>query len=142
VNPPVMRQDAGPVQADRVGPVGRAGAEHTGQRPAHVILGVRAQLVAGRQMKPGEPHNRIARPQIAGPSATCSSKRINTRNRALALVRRITGDLQGRLHPPDRHKAVARLTRTVCSPATGPAPEGRQIDPLAPATGPRTKGGR
>ena len=32
--------------------------------------------------------------------------------RAFALVRRIIEDPQGRLHPPDRHQAVARLHKT------------------------------
>src|SRR5215469_7379453 len=35
---PGTRHDAGPVQPDRVRPVGRTGTEHAGQRLAHVAL--------------------------------------------------------------------------------------------------------
>ena len=63
---PVARHDAGTVQADRVRPIGRTGTEYAGKRLAHVALGMRAQLVAGRQVEPGEHHDLIARAQVLG----------------------------------------------------------------------------
>jgi hypothetical protein len=69
------------------------------------------------------------------PSAACSSKRIHAPGRAVTLVRRIVEDPQGRLHPPDRHEAVARL-HTNSQPADrGHGPGAAQIDPSAVARG-------
>jgi hypothetical protein len=106
---PVAGQDAGTVQPDGVRPVGRTGAEHAGQRLAHVVLGMGAQLVAGRQVQPGEHHDLIARPQVLGALGDLLIEADPRPGRAVALVRRIAGDFQGRLYPPDRHQAVAHL---------------------------------
>src|SRR6266496_2514446 len=73
---PVARHDASTVQADGVRPIGRTGAEHAGKRLAHVVLGMRAQLVAGRQV--GTTISSPGRRSLA-PSAACSSKRIHAR---------------------------------------------------------------
>jgi hypothetical protein len=43
-----------------------SGSEHAGKRLAQVVLGMRAQLVAGRQVEPGEHHDLVARSQILG----------------------------------------------------------------------------
>src|SRR5579859_5815873 len=106
---PVARHDAGTVQADGVRPIGRTGAEHAGKRLAHVALGMRAQLVAWRQVEPGEHHDLVARSQVLGALRDLLVEADPCLGCAFALVRRIAGDLQGRLHPPDRHEAVARL---------------------------------
>ena len=45
------------VQADRVGPVGRAGREHAGQRPAAIVAGIHQQGRAIGQMQPGQHHD-------------------------------------------------------------------------------------
>ena len=45
------------VQADRVGPVGRAGREHAGQRPAAIVAGIHQQGRAVGQMQPGQHHD-------------------------------------------------------------------------------------
>jgi hypothetical protein len=43
------------------------------------------------------------------PSATCSSKRTHARGAPSRWLGASSRTLQGRLHPPDRHQAVARL---------------------------------
>jgi hypothetical protein len=66
-------------------------------------------LVAGRQVEPGEHHDLIARPQVLDTLRDLLIEADPRPRRAVALVRRIVEDPQGRLHPPDRHQAVARL---------------------------------
>jgi hypothetical protein len=121
---PLARHDAGTVQADRVRPIRRTGAEHAGQRLAHVVLGMRAQLVAGRQVQPAEHHDLIARPQVLGTLRDLLIEADPRPGRAFALVRRIVEDLQGRLHPPDRHEAVARLHKNSLLVGRGHGPRG------------------
>src|SRR5579859_1529659 len=106
---PVARHDAGTVQADGVRPIGRTGAEHAGKRLAHVVLGMRAQLIAERQVEPGKHHDLVARSQVLGTLCDLLIEADPRPRRAFALVRRIIEEPQGRLHPPDRHEAVARL---------------------------------
>jgi DNA glycosylase AlkZ-like len=62
--------------------------------------------------KPGEHHDLIARAQVPGALRDLLIEADPRPGRAVALVRRIIEDLQGRLHPPDRHQAVARLHKT------------------------------
>jgi hypothetical protein len=130
---PVARPDAGPVQADGVRPIGRAGAEHAGQRPAQVVLGMRAQLVAGRQVQSAEHHDLVARPQVLGTLRDLLIEADPRPGRAVALVRRIVEDPQGRLHPPDRHQAVARLHTNSLLAGRGHGPQGCKDRPIRPA---------
>jgi len=103
------RHDARMVLADGVGPVGRTGDEHAGQRLTHVVLGMRSQLVARRQVQPGEHHDLVARPQVLGAVGDLLLEADPRPRRAVALVRRIIEVLQRGLHPTDRHEAIARL---------------------------------
>src|SRR5215813_5653129 len=130
----VARHDAGTVQADGVRPVGRTGAEHAGKRLAHVVLGMRGQLVAGRQVKPGEHHDLVAWAQVLGTLRDLRLEADPRPRRALALVRRIIEDLQRGLHPTDRHEAVARLHNKSLLTAAGTAHRLPRIDPSALAT--------
>jgi len=121
---PGARHNAGTVQADRVWPIGRTGTEHAGKRLAHVVLGMRAQLVAARQVEPGEHHDLIARAQVPGTLRDLLIEADPRPGRAFALVRRIVEDPQGRLHPPDRHEAVARLHKNSLLAGRGHGPRG------------------
>jgi hypothetical protein len=109
---PGARHDAGTVQADRVRPIGRTGTEHAGQRLAHVVLGMRAQLVAGRQVQPGEHHDLIARAQVLGALRDLLIEADPRPRRAFALVRRIRRGPAGPTAPtrsalPNRKSSVA-----------------------------------
>src|SRR5215831_9014121 len=106
------------------GPVRRTGAEHAGQRLAQVALGMGTQLVAARQVEPGEHHDLIARPQVLGTLRDLLIEADPRPRRAVALVRRIVEDPQGRLHPPDRHQAVARLHNNSLLVRRGHGPHG------------------
>src|SRR6516162_1335652 len=92
---------------------------------------MRAQLVAGRQVEPGEHHDLVARSQVLGALRDLLIEADPRPRRAFALVRRIVEDAQGRLHPPDRHEAVARLHKNSLSSAAGTAHAAAQIDPYA-----------
>jgi len=89
------------------GPEVRAGRPSTPARA--VVLGMGAQLVAGRQVQPGEHHDLVARSQVHGTLRDLLIEADPRPGRAVALVRRLVEDSQGRLHPPDRHQAVAHL---------------------------------
>ena len=91
---------------------------------AHVVLGMRAQLVAVRQVKPGEHHDLIARSQVLGALRDMLIEADPRQRRAFALVRRIVEDAQGRLHPPDRHEAVTRLHKNSLPVGRGHGPHG------------------
>src|SRR6516165_2858899 len=92
---------------------------------------MRAQLVAGRQVQPGEHHDLIARAQVLGTLRDLLIEADPRPGRAFTLVRRIVEDPQGRLHPPDRHQAVIRLYNNSLLAGRGHGPRGAQIDPSA-----------
>src|SRR5690242_20714207 len=98
---------------------------------AHVVLGMGAQLVAGRQVESGEHHDLVARPQVLGTLRDLLIEADPRPRRAFALVRRSVEDPQGRLHPPDRHQAVARKHTSSLPPPAGTAHGPAQIDPSA-----------
>ena len=85
---------------------------------------MRAQLVAGRQVEPGEHHDLVARSQVLGALRDLLIEADPRPRRAFALVRRIVEDAQGRLHPPDRHEAVARLHKNILLVGRGHGPRG------------------
>jgi len=67
---------------------------------AHVVLGMRAQLVAGRQVEPGEHHDLVARSQVLGTLRDLLTEADPRPRRAFALVRRIVEDPRAdRTHP-------------------------------------------
>src|SRR6516162_180681 len=98
---------------------------------------MRAQLVAGRQVEPGEHYDLIARLQVLGTLRDLLIEADPRPRRAFALVRRIVEDLQGRLHPADRHQGVARLHNNSLLVGRGHRPRGCPVDPsaLAPCWG-------
>src|SRR5436190_20526127 len=85
---------------------------------------MRAQLVAGRQVEPGEHHDLVARSQVLGTLRDLLIEADPRPRRAFALVRRIGEDPQRRLHPPDRHKAVAFLHKNSLLVGRGHGPRG------------------
>lgn len=62
----------------------------------------------------------IARPQVLGALRDVLIEADPRPGRSVALLWRIVRDPQGRLHPPDRHKAVARLHNTSLLVGWGP----------------------
>src|SRR5690349_14095842 len=73
-------------------------------------------------MEPGEHHDLVARPQVLGTLRDLLIEADPRPRRAFALVRRIVEDPQGRLHPPDRHQAVARLHNNSLLAGSGHGP--------------------
>jgi acyl-CoA reductase-like NAD-dependent aldehyde dehydrogenase len=73
----------------------------------------------------------IARPQVLGTLRDLLIEADPRPRRAVALVRRIAGDPQGGLHPPDRHEAVARLHNNSLLAGRGHGPRGAHPDSLS-----------
>lgn len=66
----------------------------------------------------------FARPQVPGALRDLLIEADPRPGRAFALVRRIVEDPQRRLHPPDRHQAVARLHNNSLLAGRGHGPRG------------------
>ena len=89
------------------------------------------QLVAPRQVEPDEHHDLVTPSQVLGTLRDVLIEADLRPRRAFALVRGIVEDPYGRLHPPDRHEAIACLHKNSLINRCGHGARTSQIDSSA-----------